>query len=361
MRPDAWTDAHFTPEPVPELVQLAQFNDSDRPVVSCYLDTRGGAQQGLAFLNAKAGHIRESLRGVDRLDFDTAIEMIRRRLDRSVGTGSAGIAVFARGAMGGRHLTLIETAAAAENRLVYSRSPEILPLMALEQCQPAGRVLLARRDGFELLSTRLGPRQRPLCEGRLTSSARGPDTQGRPDAHAEALRACLATTQAPLLLAGDTDSLIALSDALPDEATVHLVGCIRLAADADRASVLEIARNRLAAIQQSEAKRLAHAIADHRHPCGSVLGFRPVMDTLLDGAADTVVVSDWDRFGQGLPWESKVEICLAALRNGARLVLCDSVRLREAGGVGCLLREDHSLQGQVARQVATPDVFQAVA
>jgi hypothetical protein len=355
-------DLLFTADPAPQLVQLAHLEPNDRPIVSCYLDTRSGVRSCLAFLNEKAAHIRGSLKGVDRLEFDSAIEIIRRNLD-DVEDGTQGIAFFSRGALSDRFLTSVTTPTAPDNRLVYGRSPEILPLVALQQNQPAGHLLVASEGRFELLRTDLPPGQEPCCSGQLdpqslgtasdsnasTRLARPGAGKGRP---ASGLGEMLRQSHRPLLVAGDADALVALSDWLPDEAVGHLVGCIRLSEDTARPSLLEIARNRLNTIFHSEAQRLARDIVEREPDGGTALGFRTVLEYLRQHAVDTVIVSDWDRFGHGLPWESKVEICFEALRHDARVILCDSIRLRDAGGVGCVLRN-------VERPVDQPAVGQA--
>jgi hypothetical protein len=376
MRENPQTDLLFPADPAPQLVQLAHLEQGDRPIVSCYLDTRCGIRPSLTFLNEKAAHIRASLKGVERLEFDTAIEIIRRNLD-DVRDGDQGIAVFTRGALSDRHLTLVKTPTAPDNRLVYGRSPEILPLVALYQNQPAGHLLVAQQGRFELLRTDLDADQQALCTGGIPGPRRGTDRLSGTGAALVTPRDHAVKTDWPqrlsgalevstvgacggaLLLAGDADALLALSDRLPDEATGYLVGCIELAQPTDRRRVLELARNRLTTIFHAEARRLAHAVVEQEEYGDTVVGFRAVLDTLRDDAADTVVLSDWDRFGHGLPWESKVEICFEALRRDARVILCDSLRLRSAGGVGCLLR---SAEQPVQRpRVAQPGRLQQVA
>jgi len=339
-------DLLFSSATTPALAQLAHLGLSDRPVVSCYLDARAGIKPCLAFLNEKAGHIRAALKGIDRLDFDSAIEIIRRNLDEVLHDHSQGIAVFTRGALSDRHLTIVQTATAPDNRLVYSRVPEILPLMAIHQCQPAANLLLAEKGRIALLQVGLDTPQESIFEGEFRrSGGKSPaladslgDTQELPHGLCNALSA----SRAPLLLAGDIDAVAALTDWLPDEATEQLVGCIRLTGDTERRTALEIARKRMAAIYQSAAKSFTHQVIERQHSGDTTLGFRAVLEALQSGAAQTVVLSDWDRFGHGLPWESKVEICFEALRQNARVILCDSLRLRKAGGVGCVLRHGHA-------------------
>jgi len=344
-------DLLFDDDPAPPLPDLARKGPGDRPVVSCYLDARAGSGHCLAFLNRKAAHIRQALKGVDRLDFDSAIELIRRKLDSTLSEGCQGIALFTPAAMTDRQLALVQTSAPLDNRLVYSRTPEILPLLALRQRAPSGNLLRVCDGGFELLPIGMGSHPKPICSEILPRVASGSAEAGRPisapfgreswQSLADSQRVlgdALSGCRGPLLLAGTTDALADLSDWLPAEATERLVGCMEARAGADRHALIEEARNRLASLFRAEAKRLAIETLERRHSGETVVGLRSVLQTLERDAADTVVVSDWDQFGLGLPWEDKVTVCFEALRRRCRIVLCDSVQLREAGGVGCLLR-----------------------
>jgi hypothetical protein len=344
-------DLLFDADPSPSLLDLAQSGTNDRAVVSCYLDARAGAQRCLAFLNRKAAHIRNALTGVERLDFDSAIEAIRRKLEKTLPSGCQGVALFSRAAMIDRQLTLVQTTTPLDNRLVYSRAPEILPLLALHQRMPSGNLLLVRDGAFELLPIGVGMQRGPICSGPLPSTAQPSTEANRPVTAAfgrrdrqgvndlqRQLGDALSTSRGPLLLAGPAAALADLSEWLPAQAIERLVGCIRPADGASRRSVIEDAQSQLSALSRAEARRLAVATLEHRHTGAAVVGFRSVLETLEADAAATLVVSDWDQFGLGLPWESKVTLCFEALRNGCRVVLCDSVALREAGGVGCLLR-----------------------
>ena len=102
--------------------------------------------------------------------------------------------------------------------------------------------------------------------------------------------------------------------------------------------VLPEARMCLGAICREESTRLANAVTDH---CGlgdyARLGYRATLQGLQGKNVEAVIITDWDRPGLGLPLESRIVICLAALRQGVRVVLANSLRLRKAGGVACVL------------------------
>ena len=341
--------------PTNPLVELAHLNNSDRPFISCYLDMRKGLAYCLSFLNRKAAQIRAALSGVDRLEFDSAIEVIRRSLEQVQREGVRGIAVFTRGAPTDRHLTLVKTASSPGNRLVYSRSAEILPMLALHQAetQARGNLLLARDGRLALL--RLDPdthhasrheieiMPRPAWANlkathrALSKTGRFGMSAGEPE---RALREILVASSEPLLVATDKQTLAAITSWLPDEVTDRLIGCIPLTGDkASLEALRERARHRLAATCQADMKRRVDALFDRQRSDHALLGFQAVIDAVRRGVADTVLLSDWDNFGHGLPWESKIEVCLETLRHNARILLCDSLVLRQAGGVGCMLRQ----------------------
>jgi hypothetical protein len=338
------------------LVELANIDTGDGAIVSCYLDVRGGETARLTFLNQKAASIRGALRGVERFNFDSAVETIRRHLIDGLREDSQGVAIFARGASGDRYLSMVQTAAPLDNRLVYCRSPEILPLIALHQREPASYLLMLYEGRFELVETGLGVDPEPLCRGQTTAldefrtAVSGWNDRVRAqrssppskdlslnDLHWH-LRRVLTDANRPLVLAGDAQSLIDAADCLPDQAVDRLVGCIEVE-DADRTSLLEAARLRLGALNRAEARELAVRVAEGGLTGRSLLGYRAVIQALRQDTTDAVVIADWDHPGIGLPWEAEVEICLEALQRNKRVVFGDCAQLREAGGVGCLLRE----------------------
>lgn len=85
-----------------ELDLLATVHPSDGSFASCYLDTRGGQSQGLAFLSAKSEAIGSQLHGTARFDFDSALEMVKRQVRESWHPGVEGVAIFARSIVGGK-------------------------------------------------------------------------------------------------------------------------------------------------------------------------------------------------------------------------------------------------------------------
>lgn len=350
MRFDSPLDLLLKTEPSTTLVELARIEAGDSAVVSCYLDTRAGNSGCLTFLNRKAAAIRDALRGVDRFNFDIAVEMIRRSLDRELHRETQGIAIFARGAADNRHLSLIETATPLENRLVHSRAPEILPLVALHQRELPCDLLILNRDRFELLETGLGIESHALLSGEIAAiaeqdgalvAATGSARWQAPvsDETAWLMRKALVGSESPLLLVGDADSLCEAADWLPDQATERLVGCVEMPGDADFETARRTARMRLRQLYRDGSQRLGAMVEVYAQRRQAVVGYRAVLDALRHDRAEVLILAGWDQPGLGLPWDAELEVCCEALRRRKRVILVDSPQLRESGSVACLLRE----------------------
>ena len=331
---------------------LASLEDDDGAFVSCYLDTRAGKRASITFLNQKAAQIRETLHGIDRFHFDSAVEMIRHAIASNWRAETGGVALFARGIAGDSQLVMLHSAAPVDNRLVYYSLPEVLPLIALHQREPAFGLLRIEGDRIQLFESRLGAEATRLCvveapwagalgglDNDLTEKDGGTPGSSVPQDAVWQFHKALGASSSPLFIAGSTGALCAAADWLPRRATERLVGTLAVSRGVGLEEVLERVSKQLSAICREESVRLADAVTDEdglrKH---SRLGYRSTLRALRCEDAEAVVIGDWDHPGLGLPREAAIEICFEALRRGVRVVLADSLSLRQAGGVGCLLR-----------------------
>lgn len=350
MRSESQLQPLFDIEPKSALWSLANLDEGDSAFVSCYLDASAGKQDCRAFLDQKIAHVRQTLRGIERFSFDSAAEMICRAVEAEWRAGTQGMAIFARGLSRSRHLTVVHSATPLDNRLIRYPLPELLPLVALQQQVPGFTLLLLEGRRLHLLESRLdavthvasldkahwaGVEADP---GRAGGMPAADDSTAANDA-AWRFRKALGASTSPLLVAGDCDALPQLAEWLPHRAVERLVGTVPIVAGTGRAQVLEIARDRLGAIHRDALTRLVDAV-DPCRPGRSVIGYRSTMQALRSGDVEALVIGDWDQPGLGLPWEAEIQVCHEALRRGVRVVLGDSIRLRQRGGVGCLLRQD---------------------
>jgi hypothetical protein len=343
MQTKAQHDLLFNPEHLETLSGLADLDRNDSPVVSCYLDTQAGKPACEAFLQDKVRHIRATLGGTDRLEFEHAVAMIRRALDANWRPAARGMAMFARGFSAGRHLTTVHAANRVDNRLVVYRLPELLPLIALLQREPSFTLLLVRNGQMQLLDIAVGSVHAHL---RIDETQRlgaieaigHASTEGFQDGVWQ-LRKALAETSAPLIVAGDIDMLAGIAGWLPRREVARLIGSIPIAAGVDIDGALQTVRQQVAAIARAQCADLAAELANNacNGSDGAVLGYRATLEAVQQGQADAVVISDWDQPGLGLPWEAEIELCREALRRRVPVVLADSLGLRESGSVGCRL------------------------
>jgi hypothetical protein len=341
--------------------RLAGLQQGDSAFVSCYLDTRSGQQACIAFLDQKAARIRSTLRGVDRFFFDTAVETIRRAVDTHWRLHMRGMALFARGTAKDRHLTVCHSATPFDNRLVCHSLPEVLPLIALHQREPAFRLLLVHRRRLQLFEANPDSElalvygreaERPGGTGEFDDESIAP---GAPPSMVSRdalwkLRKALSESPLPLFIAGESKALRSATDWLPRRAAQRLSGRLPILPGTGVESMMKTIRRRLGTSYCEESSRLADALAGKSGlRSHAALGYRPALDAIRCSNAEAVVIADWDHPGLGLPREAEIEICFAALRRGIRVLLADSLRLRKAGGVACLLRQP---SGQAATAAA---------
>lgn len=339
------TDLHSPP------FALARLVDRESAFLSCYLDMRLGKQAAFGFFDQKVGHIRQTLRGVERFNFDCGAQRIRAAIEANWESEMQGMAIFWPGSGPTTGPVVIQSAKPFDNRLVRFVVPELLPLVAQQQREPCFDLcwLQTGEDGAPALRyfENIGSGQSPTPSGaaKITmlrdAGARGPSD---PDRRFRSRRAVadsrdrLEHSTRPLLVAVSPDALPFAADVLPDWATERLVGSVAICSSDPLEAVLGKARAALRAISRDTATRVADLVSTGDEPLGPpvTLGYRSTLDTLLGGQAEAIFIADWDKPGLGLPNAAKIEVCLEALRRGVRVILAESARLREVGGVACL-------------------------
>ena len=333
--------------------ELARLVDRENAFVSCYLDMRGGKRPAIAFFDQKVGHIRDTLRGVERFHFDCASARVRNAVETNWESGMQGMAIFTPGSEQSTNPIVIHSSTPLDNRLVRFAVPELLPLVAQQQGEPCfdlfwlqdgdddvptlryfedvGHTHAPRPFGSEKIAM-LGFAGAKVASGRLGRSG-----LQRRDAE---LRQSSSTATRPLMVAVGSEWLPYVADLMPDWALDRLVGSVEGASADALAAVIGKARASLRAMCRETAARVADVVATDDGLLGqpAVAGYRAALDALLGGHADAVFIADWDKPGRGLPNEAKIEVCMEALRRGVRVILAESSRLREGGGVACLCR-----------------------
>lgn len=339
-----------------ELSLLAVVEPSEAPFLSCYLDTRAGLANGMADLQRKAAVIRDRLQGVVRMDFDSALEIALHELQQRWKPGVAGMAVFARGIAGGRYLSCLCFATPFDNRVIWYRVPEILPLIVLRQREPATRVLLARGDKLELLDFELGVcQERAWAQVPLLARTADPESACGSIEHVDTgdnslqvMRRAVASGDRPLLVAGDTAVLRALADWLPARARARLVGSIALSVRLQGDAAREAVRQQITAMRADEAAQVvARLVRRMRSHGNAAAGQRAVFDALRDGRVEVLLVADCRRedctvldeaaCAQADYWDAQIELPRLACERDIRVIISNADTLRYLGGIGCLL------------------------
>jgi len=338
-----------------ELALLAAVEPTDSPFISCYLDARAGKTACQRFLERKAAVMRPTLSGSARFAFENALAMLQRHLDVHWNAEAQGLAMFARGLAGGRHLSAMHFAVPLENRLIMYRAPELLPLVELLQRDPPFTLLLGQAGRVQVLEVDLGvttPRawvddaRIPQTTSGTLNSPGARSLAARPmvrlDSPVRLIQRSLAASSTPLLLAGDEVTLKKVADWLPQRAISRLIGTVAVPQGIDQREAVDLLRDRLAAIHADESLQLVSRVVTAIRTHGpAVAGHVATLEALCQGSVDTLLIAEGGRPESGALWDAKIELTRQACRQGTRVVLADSEELRYLGGVGCLLRQRH--------------------
>jgi hypothetical protein len=121
------------PQNLDERIQLlASVDIAEAPFLSCYLNLESGEAAYETFLERQVRMIRHHLDGVAKIDFDETFAAIKAGLRRVWTEETRGLALFARGLMGGRFFLAIPSRLPFANQMSYYRVPDIRPLLNLK-------------------------------------------------------------------------------------------------------------------------------------------------------------------------------------------------------------------------------------
>ena len=337
-----------------ELALLAAIEPGDFPFISCYLNAGAGKTACHQFLEQKAAVIRPTLSGSARFAFENALAMLRRHLEEHWNAGAQGLAMFARGLAGGRHLSVMRFAVPFENSMAVYRVPEVLPLVELLQREPEFTLVLAHRGQVQVLDIDLGkaaPRAWVNDFGTIGAAFSTPNNAAASAAKNRVaalggaqrfIQRSAAASSTPLLLAGDEEALKKIVDWLPQRAVSRLLGTLAVPRSFGQREAVDLVRSQFAAMHAEDAKQLASRLVTAVRTQGqAVAGNLATLEALRQGNVDTLVISDAGKPNMGARWDEKIELSRQAWQQGTRVVLAESEELRYLGGVGCLLRQCH--------------------
>ncbi len=332
------------------LQELAQLAETDRSVLSAYLDIRGGWAAANAFVETESERLRPLL-GKDEKDyFETSISFMWDYLNekKAEGFSDPGIAFFAD--LGRDYARGVELYSSPEPLMAVDQEAIIYPLaLQIDEYEPIGvimvdascmRILIAAGEVIE--------REDSLCERIHHLSKVGGWSQMRyqrrranevkhfsKEVLEEAKGAFDPAGVRRIVVAGRDRMIAALEQELPPEWRDRIIAVIRWDLDSPDKDFLEKVRPYLEkAEHEQEADLLSLLIAGLRRGGLATAGLEPTARALEIGQVDTLLVST------GLATDTAEDLIHRAEATGAHVefVPKGNEALEQLGGVGALLR-----------------------
>jgi len=135
---------------------LASVEESGVPFISCYLNLEGGMTSWQETLDDRVHILRRILKGSDLSDFDEALGKIETYLMTELLPETKGVAIFARGRLGGTFMMPMQFAAPLPDWIVVNPTPNIYHLMELKDNYHRYIILLANAGRARILEVNLG-------------------------------------------------------------------------------------------------------------------------------------------------------------------------------------------------------------
>lgn len=324
---------------------LVRLEPSDAPFLSCYLDGRAGAEDCTAFVRAKAAAMRNALDPAQRFDFDDALNRVLQQIDRECHRDTRGMALFARGPGGGRHLSVLHIASSVENSLVLYRAPEIVPLLSLRDRDARFTLMLVRGGRVQVLDVEMGGTT-PVVWAAMPATPVprkliNSQTVQRLSPRTRAIRRALAVRgNVPLVVAGDAAEFDELMGWLPARVRSRCVEQLSVPGTLSDDVAIGRARDTMIALRKCESAQFATRLMRELRPQGrAVAGPVATEQALREGNADTLLVAEMPTVAAGTGWDARIELARLARRQGISIVASAADELHNLGGVACLLRQ----------------------
>lgn len=362
------------------IAALAALEETEAPVLSCYLNLEKGAPACQIELAQRIESLKESLHPATRLQVDAAFGTIETYLREREGRGNFGLALFSRAGKQPFFLPL-EFRVPLPTSITASSGPNIYHLAEVKDNYDRYVVLFATGESARILAIDLGSITQEVWKARpelrpASGSERAANYQNQRcerirqfirDEIRIAERLMAAGKYGHLILAGPARTIAALRHALPQHLLAKLVDVVSAGAGDRLADVvaatlppfLEHEENESLAVVDRLLKQL------HRHR-RAVAGTRDSMAALRDDQAGVLVVAKDYQPGEGWRCRACGHSHLEA-RRPRRCATCQSDRLRQfdikeeavrlaarracgieivnhsnplmqLGGIGCLLR-----------------------
>jgi len=363
------------------IAALATLEETDAPVITCYLNLEKSA---LAYQHVLAGKIqtlKESLHGSKRFQVEAALGTIETYLRERRGGGSLGLALFSRAGTQPFFLPL-EFRIPLPTRLSVSSRPDIYHLAEIKDNYDRYVVLLSAEESAGILEVNLGSitqevwKTRPELRRRVGNDWTREHYQDHRREHARqfireqiriADRLMSAGGYRHLILAGRARMTASIKQALPKHLLAKLVDVVSASAGDTLPDVVAATLQPFLDYEESESLAVVDRLLNEIHTHGlAVAGTSASMTALQAGQVDALVLAKdyqpgegWGCLGCGFAHlkPQSVEVCSKChqgrlrrfevkeemVRMAERLtcsveVVNHSGPLMRLGGVGCLLR-----------------------
>ena len=134
---------------------LVTLEETDSPVISCYLNLQAGMPPAREFLNDRAQLIRNSLCGKARRDFEMALLRIQEYIALDLPSSIQGVAIFARGGLKPLFLP-VEFHIPVPNWFVMNSTPNVYHLVELKDTYHRFVIMICSAEKVRILEVNLG-------------------------------------------------------------------------------------------------------------------------------------------------------------------------------------------------------------
>jgi protein required for attachment to host cells len=360
---------------------LATIEETDSPMISCYLDLRDGARSYREELDARIHLLRHTIAVSFLPEFEHMVSRIETLLSAGISARTKGLAVFARAGRQPFWLAL-QFEVPLPNWIAAGSTPNIYHLVELKDNYDRYVILLATQTSARIIGVNLGSataqlwRSRPELRRRLGHQWTKDHFQDHRRERTnqfihDQIRSLDQITSAGgyghLILAGNARIIGAVRRALPKRLAAKLVDSVPACAGDHLADIVASTLQTFLEHEELESQAVAEKLIDQIRTHGlAVAGTRASMEAINTGQADVLILVKGYDPGQG--WQcrgcGKIELerprpdTCPACRTGrlrefdirgelARLAEQQGVGvevvehndiLMSLGGVGCLLR-----------------------
>jgi rubrerythrin len=360
---------------------LATLEESEAPLISCYLEVGNGLPEFRNVLNERVQTLRQSLKVNALTPFEEALVRIEAFLQTGMATWARGLALFARGGRQPFFLPL-QFRVPLPNWVVVGSTPNLYHLVELKDNYDRYVILLATETSARVIGVNLGAiteqiwKTRPELRIRMGhewtkdhfQDHRRERTNQFVNEQIRTLERVISTGgYGHLILAGSERVISSVKRALPKSLAAKLVDTVPAAASDHVSDVVASTLESFLEHEERESQAIAERLVSQIYTHGlAVAGTFGTMQALKNGQADYLVIVK--SYEPGMGWECRKcgmtelklphpNLCPACglgyprefdireemVRLAGRLdcgieVVEYSDVLMNLGGVGCLLR-----------------------